>query len=114
MRTELRLPEASISLNALRKMHKNDYKRLRDRHFYDFKSQRHYLHPGPVRLTFTRLAPRFFDYDNLVGGAKPIIDALVNAGIITGDKTKHIPERNYSQLQVKGGQECTIIIIEDL
>ncbi|GAB4052500.1 hypothetical protein [Spirosoma litoris] len=114
MKTTLTLPEPTLSLNVLRKLSKHEYKALRDRYFYIFKGQPHCLHPGPVKLTLVRMSVGELDYDNLVGGAKPAIDALVNAGIIRGDKLKDIAERAYEQAKVKAGQQSTVFIIECL
>jgi len=109
------LPEATLSLNVLRKLHKQAYKRLRDRYQWLMLAQTLNRHTGPVKLTLTRLSTGTLDYDNLAGGAKPLIDALVNGGILSGDTPALIPQRDYQQEKIKRGQRPqTIIQIEAL
>ncbi len=109
------LPESTPSLNKLRKMHKSDYQRLRDKYKWILRSQTLNVHVGPVHVALVRMGVRDFDYDNFVGGAKPLIDALVNAGIIRGDKPTDIVKRDYDQVRaLSKTQERIIITIEDL
>lgn len=42
------------------------------------------------------------DYDNLLSGLKPILDALVAAGIITDDDTEHLA---FGELHVSTGAD---------
>jgi hypothetical protein len=115
LKTELIINEPTPSLNKLRKMHHSDYQRLRDKYQYEARSQTHCQHPGPVKITLTRISVGVLDYDNLVGGAKPLIDALVNAGILPGDKPVHIPQRDYQQAKaISKNQQRTHILIEDI
>jgi Holliday junction resolvase RusA-like endonuclease len=48
-----------------------------------------------AKLTFTRVASRAPDFDNLVGSFKCIIDALVRCGIIAGDTPQVIGQPVY-------------------
>lgn len=43
-----------------------------------------------VIVTIKRVAARLFDEDNLIGGAKHLIDALVRAGIVENDRPENI------------------------
>ncbi len=53
---------------------------------------------------------REIDYGNLVGGAKPIPDALVKLGYLKDDKPKWM-ECSYKQVMVKKAEERTTIEI---
>ena len=54
---------------------------------------------GKRRVTLTRLmgkGQRAFDRDNLVGGAKGLVDAMVRVGLLLGDSAEHA-EIHYDQ-----------------
>jgi hypothetical protein len=64
---------------------------------------------GPVRLRLTTYRNYLIkDKDNLIGGAKPLLDALKNAGFIVGDSIKNV-EAEYFQERCKRGEERTEI-----
>jgi Holliday junction resolvase RusA-like endonuclease len=47
---------------------------------------------GPVRITFRWIFPTAgrHDLDNLIATAKPLIDALVTAGLLEDDDSRHV------------------------
>lgn len=50
-----------------------------------------YLPPTPLikcKICIVRHSERMLDYDGLVGSMKPVVDALVSAGVIIDDKWK--------------------------
>jgi len=56
-----------------------------------FGMVRHKLPPKPItkaRITIVRHFWRTLDYDGLVGSMKPIVDALVDAGVLSDDTWK--------------------------
>ena len=71
--------------------------------------------PGPTgkrRITLTRLysgRQREWDRDNLVGGAKLVLDAAVKAGILIDD-AKAFAEVHY--LQERGERRGTRVLVE--
>lgn len=46
--------------------------------------------PGKRRVTITRHSSRLLDVDNLVGGCKPVIDAMVKLGWLVDDSPEHV------------------------
>ena len=60
----------------------------------------------PVRLRLVSYRNRLVDFANLVGGAKPIPDALVRLGWLKDDSPRWF-HCDYSQLQVPRGEERT-------
>ena len=57
-------------------------------------------------LVITTTVKRKYDYDNLVGGAKILVDALVREGFIYDDSPLYVKTR-YSQFT--GSKEMTVI-----
>ncbi len=67
------------------------------------------------RVFFTRFwgrAKRPYDYGNLVGGFKPLLDMLVKCGLLVDDRPTFC-EEYYRQFKSPDGQDCVILIIED-
>lgn len=60
----------------------------------------------PVRIALRSYRNRLVDYANLVGGAKPIPDALIRLGWIKDDAPRWF-HCDYSQFQVPKAQERT-------
>ena len=65
------------------------------------------------RLKITRYSTRLLDYGNLVGGCKPLLDAIKLSGLIVDDSPKWIEDK-YFQEKCQGGFERTEFIIEEL
>lgn len=55
-------------------------------------------------MRFVGYRQRLLDYDNFAGGAKPLLDSLVQAAIIPGDSLHDIVVR-YEQVQVRYRRE---------
>lgn len=60
----------------------------------------------PVRLVLRSYRARLMDYANLVGGAKPIPDALIRLGYLKDDSPRWF-HCEYFQFQVKKPDERT-------
>ena len=119
MKTEITLPYSTPSLNETKGEHwstKTARRKRHERHIWAmFPSQYPPRHPAKVRLEVVRVCHRLYDHDNFVGGAKCLIDALKNRGIIANDSDKFICEREYKQVQIpKASEEYTVIRIIDL
>lgn len=71
---------------------------------------------GHRRIHFTRFwgkGKRAFDYGNLVGGFKPLLDMLVADGHLVDDKPKFCSEY-YRQYKAPDGKEHVVIVIEEM
>jgi hypothetical protein len=63
------------------------------------------------RVTFVRLysgREREFDYANLVGGMKPVVDAMKNVGLIVDDSTRWIEDHYRQERAEESGLRVTI------
>lgn len=60
------------------------------------------LPPAQRRIVFTRYSAGELDYGNLVGGAKPLVDALVKEGVLYDDKPRWLDEDYRQQPTPKG------------
>lgn len=91
----LDLPMAVPSLNAMNKMHWAKRNRLRGEWQWLVKAavlnDRIKVHIIPrAKLTIERYGPKKLDNDNFVGGAKQLIDSLVNEGFLVDDSPEHL------------------------
>ena len=66
---------------------------------------------SPVWIVVTRLSERPMDFDNRVAAAKPLVDSLVDAGIIPDDTDDVIVDRAYRWERAPRGQGRTRIEI---
>ena len=64
------------------------------------------------QVKITRFSTRLLDYGNLVGGCKPLLDAMKLSGLIVDDAPKWINDE-YFQEKCKRGFERTEIIIQE-
>jgi hypothetical protein len=64
---------------------------------------------SPLAVTVHVYRRRELDYDNLVGGMKPVLDALVNIGYLRDDSPQHI---TVTYLQASPFKPRTVITIE--
>lgn len=110
----IEIPLPTYSLNRIKRMHPHAYRHLRDQYTILMRS-----HATSVtrarpkqfrRVTITRYGVRLLDTDNLVGGCKPLVDALERAGLIWDDSTKHVAI-DYNQECVPAKQVRTIVQI---
>lgn len=68
------------------------------------------------RVTITRCYSgnqKLRDHGNLVGGLKPVVDALVLSGTIKDD-SPHWVEIYYHQRRVERHERCTLFTVEEL
>lgn len=91
----LDLPRATLSRNALDKMHWSRRNRLRGEWQWLVRAAVLEAKIEVVRqahgfLTIERIAPRKLDPDNFSGGCKQLQDALVQEGFFVDDDEKHL------------------------
>ena len=70
---------------------------------------------GPRTVTVLRVyggRERTFDWANGIGGLKPVIDALVTAGLLEDDDLVHLPKLDYEQVKAWKDQKAPATIIE--
>lgn len=67
-----------------------------------------------ARLTITRCSSKAPDYDGLVSGAKPIIDALVKLKIIEDDNISVIGQPTFLWEKGKKGQGKMKVKVEEI
>lgn len=71
---------------------------------------------GPRRVILTRLMgyrKRAYDHANLVGGCKPVVDAMVRAGLLVDDSPRHL-HAYYRQERDPNGAGALMIRIEEV
>jgi hypothetical protein len=112
--TAIEIPMPTPSLNQLRKMHFHAVKRLRDRYTVILRTHATALNrAGPYqfrRVIIERRGVRALDYDNLVGGCKPLVDALCRAGLLWDDAPKHC-QIQYTQTKVPAKSARTVVVV---
>jgi Holliday junction resolvase RusA-like endonuclease len=65
-------------------------------------------------VTVTRHSSRFLDWDNMGGGLKFLLDAMVKNGIIEDDNPKCIVKLNLEQVKCKQSEAKTVVKIKSL
>lgn len=88
---KLHLPERTPSLNQWQRMHWAKRARLKKR----LTREVAWLFcgapaSGKRHVIITRHSPRKLDHDNLVGGCKPLVDALVACGALVDDDPESV------------------------
>jgi len=112
----LKLPYPTKSNNELVRMHWAAYQRHRREMDAIMQAERRKVGlltavGGERRkVVITRYGPRTLDHDNLVGGVKPLIDALRGAGVIWEDDPTHI-DLEVHQRKSTGGHRHTRVEI---
>lgn len=119
MRYELTIPEPTPSLNRTQRRHWTHGYALKKRwqklvyHAY-LETYRRVTEPlARARVTVTRFAPRpIRDRDNLYGGCKNLMDALVSNGLIIDDSSDHIDLHVRQGEWERGAVKRTHVLIE--
>ena len=109
------LPFATPSNNAVMRMHYR--KRTQQHHDYtlEVKSLVSYQEVFKrCKITVTRHASRQLDWDNMGGGLKFLLDAMVKNGIIQDDNPKCVVSLDLKQEKCRRKEEKTVVEIEDL
>lgn len=113
---EIKLPYPTLSGNEIRRMHPHAYKRLRDNLAVFLRIEGKPIprcEPGEFRtVTLERRGPRALDYDNLVAGAKPLIDAIRIVGLIEDDRPECVDLKYHQTVGAMPKDRGTKITIE--
>ena len=107
------LPFASPSLNELLRWHWSKRRKYHDHVCMLLRMQvrMHRYAPADKRMQMEllRVGKRIIDADNLIGGCKPIVDALVKETLLVDDSPKWL-DGSYSQLVDRRSQWTQIIL----
>jgi hypothetical protein len=107
--------------NALRRKYRwpHQYKRLRDEWGWSIKVSvatqdlrfliRSVEKKQKATVRIQVMHKRLYDYDNLVSGCKPVVDSLVNLGLLAGDSPKQI---DLCVTQIQSNVQQTVIEID--
>lgn len=110
----IEIPMPTPSLNVYKRMHYHAQKRLRDQYTTILR-----LHTTAItrckphqmrRVTICRYGARLLDIDNLIGGCKPLVDALQRAGLLWDDSPRYVSIK-YEQTKVSAKQSKTVVTI---
>lgn len=125
MRAKIDIPRVTPSLNQWQRLHWRRRSALRRRFGEDLlvamqarrRLERHRLArlkktESPLRVTIVRHGKRLLDPDNLVGGAKPLIDAMRDLGLIVDDDPAHL-ELTVKQQKAKEPKMLVLIETEE-
>jgi len=122
----IEIPEATPTLNLIKKMHWQPYARLRKHWCILVLEALHGERPkNPIQkceIYIERHGSRSLDWDNLYGGFKPLLDCLVVAtsanpsglGIIQDDNTNIVTSLIAKPVKCKRKEEKTIIEIQEI
>lgn len=109
-RTEI--PMATPSLNKVKRMHFHAYRKLREQYENILRSRMTDIDVayGLRRVDIIRFGSRELDHDNLVGGCKPLVDALKRCGLIVDDSPRHV-RINYEQRKSPRKEARTVVTV---
>ena len=123
----LSISEETPSNNTIRGMHYHDYKTLRKKWqwavFAALNGKRPKVPLQQSAITILRYSPSYLDWDNALGGLKPLLDCLVmpskrnpdGLGLIQDDSPIFMPNPPFlQQLKCKRGEGKTELIIYKL
>ena len=127
LRYRLELPEETPSNNVIKGMHFHDYRKMRSRFRFlvlqALKSQRP---TAPIERSFLvirRHCAGLLDWDNALGGLKPVLDCLVTAtkknpdglGLVFDDSPRSMPYPPFmEQVKAKRGEGRTEIWVYEV
>jgi Holliday junction resolvase RusA-like endonuclease len=110
----IELPQPTPSLNQTRGEHWGRKTRRRNSYQRFLTMTTRQAHKsGPARrlVTITRFGPRELDTDNLIGGAKTLLDAMKRAGLIWDDSPEYV-EVIYQQQRSSRKEARTVITVK--
>ena len=112
----LELPFATPSNNVVMRMHHRERSAEHSRYYYlILAAQKTIARKEPFArcvITVGRYGARPLDWDNMGGGLKFLLDALVKNKIIKDDNPKCVTELNLRQIKCKRKDEKTVVVIE--
>ena len=110
------LPFATPSNNALMRMHHRVGAKHHESYRLEIRSKVGPMHEcfDRCKVTVTRHASRQLDWDNMGGGLKFLLDAMVKNKIIVDDNPKCIVSLDLKQEKCTRKEEKTVIEIKRL
>lgn len=95
MTLTLSLDQATPSLNEVNKMHWSQRNKMRGQWQWLVRAavlndKVTVVQHQKARVTIERYGPRRLDHDNLVGGAKQLMDSIVREGFVVDDSPEHL------------------------
>jgi len=109
------LPRPTPSNNVLKNQHYFAYKKMRE----DFVDLVREVVPTPktpitrCEIFITRYGSTLMDWDNLYGGFKPLLDALIINLIIADDNPAVVTRLEAAQVKCKRSETQTRVVIHD-
>jgi len=107
------IPEATPSNNVVMRMHHR--KRSREHIRVAWLVRSIVGHRKPVKeckMKITRYGDRFLDWDNMSGGLKFLLDAMVKCNLVVDDNPNCITALELHQVKCKRKDEKTVIEIK--
>lgn len=105
--------QVTPSLNQLTRMHWHRRVRMQAQMVCEIQGELGALsverRQGKVNATITRYSPGELDYDNLVGGCKPLVDTLVAVGLVWDDSPEWLVV-DYRQTKCKRSEARTEVV----
>ena len=109
------LPKPTPSNNVLKGQHYFAYKKLREE-FVDMVKEVVPVPEKPItrcEIFITRYGSTPMDWDNVYGGFKPLLDALIIGGIISDDNPAVVTKLEAAQVKCKRKDAQTRVVIFD-
>ena len=103
--------ERTPLLNQMLREHWSKRKERKQRYHFEILSQKPRKFKGKVNVRITRYSSAVPDPDGVAGGSKDILDALVDAGVISDDNMKVIQDFSVNWKKCKRKEQRTEIEI---
>ena len=104
--------ERTPLLNEMLREHWSNRKERKQRYHLEILSQKPRKFKGKVNVRITRYSSAVPDPDGIAGGSKDILDALVDAGVISDDNMRIIQDFSVNWKKCKQKEQRTEIEIE--
>ena len=110
---KLIINERTPLLNQMLREHFRRRKERKERYHLEILSQNPRKFKGKVNVRITRFSSRVPDPDGIAGGAKDILDAIVDAGVISDDNMKVVQDFSVNWKKCKQKEQRTEIEIHE-
>ena len=109
---KLIINERTPLLNEMLREHFRRRKERKERYHLEILSQNPQKFKGKVNVRITRYSSAVPDPDGVAGGSKDILDALVDAGVISDDNMRIVKNFSVDWCKCKRSEQRTEIVIE--
>ena len=106
------LPFATPSNNAVMRMHHRDRTRQHTEYTWQVKALGQLPRFEKCHVTVIRYGNRLIDFDNMGGGLKFLMDAMVKNNILADDSPKCVLSLKLWQEKCKRADEKTVVMVE--